>query len=565
MLRTILLLCTLPAAAVLAWLSLSPGGKRAELVIASDPIRSLDPHRVSWADEIQLVGAIFEGLTRVNPRGGPPEPGAAERWDVSADGRAYTFHIRPDARWSNGEPLTAGDFRWAWLRALDPASEAPYASLLFVLEGAEPHYVALARPAAPDRAARAVAVDALDARTLRVRLRAPCPYFPELLAMPVFAPLYPPLLEKLAYRDGRVLSQTRHLWTRPENIVCNGAFVPADWRFKQRVLLRRNPHYWDAANVGLRSIEALFAGGNTALVAYETGRVDLVRGLDLDAARGLKAARDAGWRLDFHVNDRFATFFLRVNCRRPPLADNPDLRKALSLAIDREELCTHVLAMGESPALTYVPRNAAARMQWQVDGATAAYEPPPGLGAGLPRDERLALAREHLRRSGFTPETLRPIELAYTAEPAPLRRACEAVQAMWERNLGIRVTLAVLGATELNERIQKLDYDVVRANWFGDYFDPGTFLDMFVTGGGRNLTGWSDPRYDAAIAAAAVEGDIRARLGLLREAERILCEEELPIIPLFTMRGTALLRERFAGVTLDMQVVVPVHRLRVTP
>lgn len=563
MLRTILLLCTLPAAAVLAWLSLSPGAKRADLVVASDPIRSLDPHRVSWADEIQLVGAIFEGLTRVSPHGGPPEPGVAERWDVSPDGRLYTFHLRADARWSNGEPVTARDFRWAWLRALDPASEAPYAGLLFVIEGAEARYRALASRRMPEVEPAAVAVEALDERTLRVRLRAPCAYFLELLAMPVFAPVYPPLLEKLAYREGRVLAATRHLWTRPENIVCNGPFLPADWLFKQRVLLRRNPRYWDVSNIALGSIEVLFVGGNTALVAYETGRVDFVRGLDLDAARGLKVASDAGRRRDFQVSDRFATFFLRVNCRRSPLAENPDLRKALSLAIDREELCAHVLAMGESPAYTLVPRNAAARMQWQRNGATVGYEPPAGLGAGLPRDERLALAREHLRRSGFTPETLRPIELACTAEPVPLRRACEAVQAMWERNLGIRVTLAVLGATELNERIQKLDYDVVRGNWFGDYFDPSTFLDLFVAGGGRNLTGWGDPRYDEAIAAAAVEGDIRKRLAVLREAERILCEEALPIIPLFTMRGTALLRERFSGVTLDMQVVAPVHRLRV--
>ncbi|MBW7904360.1 MAG: peptide ABC transporter substrate-binding protein [Phycisphaerae bacterium] len=540
-----------PALAMLLWLALGRVEPRADFVVAGDQVRTIDPHRASFADELAIAGALFEGLTRLNERTFLPEPGAAERWETCEDGRRYVFHLRPEARWSNGEPLLAEHFVRAWEYVLDPACEAQYAAALFVIDGAEAYYRAAGGVERPP--AETLGVRAIDARTLELRLAAPCPYLLEILSFPIFAPVYPPLLERFVYRDGRVLRGTRHLWLRPEHIVGNGAFRLVKWDFKERFLLARNEHYWDRDVCDVETIEFYLApSGNAAQIAYETGRVDMLRGLDAEVALELRRQQETGRRRDFRLGDRFATFFLRVNCRRPPL-DDADLRRALALAIDKDELCRHVMGLGEQPADHYVP--------WHLLAGGAAA-PPAGLGMGLSRAARLTEARRLLSRSrlGATGGG-RPLELAYAPEPAAFRRVCEAVAEMWRRDLGLRVELRALEPRVLSERIRRLDYDVVRSNWFGDYSDPMTFLDMFTSHGAQNRTGWADAEYDALIAAAAREPVAARRIELLQAAERRLCLEELPIIPLFFMRGNALLNPRFE--LADSQRGVPqFHRVR---
>jgi oligopeptide transport system substrate-binding protein len=565
--RTLLVLILSLTVGTLLWLTASPEARRADFVVASDQIRLIDPHRVSFQDEMQLTAALFEGLTRLAPGTLEPEPGAAASWEVSPDGLDYTFHLRPEARWSNGQPLVAGDFRWAWLRVLDPANECQYAALLFCIAGAETYYrsrLSGAQNAAPPAPAESVGIEAPDARTLRVRLAVPTPWFLELLAMPVLAPVWPPLLERFAYREGVVLRSTRHLWTRPEHLVCNGPFRLEQWDFKRRLLLRRNPHYWDPDAVHVETIEVyLSSNANAALIAYETGRVDLVRGLEAEVARRLQRDQAAGRRRDLHIGDRFATFFFRVNCARPPLND-ARLRKALSLAIDRVQICEHVLGLGETPAETYVPRGALPLLaRRSADGAPVRYEPPAGLGAGLSHAERVALARKLLAESGFDRLAAgRPIEIAFAPEPAQFRRVAEAVQEMWQRDLGLRVELRAIEAKVLSERIRRLDYDLARSNWFGDYLDPASFLEMFTSLSGQNRTGWACAEYDRLIAQAAGETDSARRFSLLREAERILCEEELPILPVYFMRGNFLLRPGFTGLEDNLRGVLPIHRVQ---
>ncbi|MBK8915754.1 MAG: peptide ABC transporter substrate-binding protein [Phycisphaerales bacterium] len=552
-------------AVLLAWLGLRAQTERAEFVVASDEEpRTIDPHRVSLLGEIQIANACWEGLTRLNPETFLPEPAVAEKWDFDAESLTYVFHLRETARWSNGEPLTAEHFRYSWLRSLDPRLGGQYYALLLTLRGAAEYYQSRANDdPADDLPATTVGVEALDERTLRVVLARPCAYFLDLTSFATLYPVYPPGIEHWRGANGRIPQRQAHLWTRPEHIVCNGAFVPQRWEFKKRVLLRANAHYWDSASIGVRSIEFYSAAdANAALLAYETGRVDFVRSIPKTTARALYADQQAGRRADLHSGPRFATFFFRVNCSRPPLND-AELRKALWLAMDRETLADKVMGMGEQPAYTYVPRASVPDMPRRTaDGRTVLYQPPAGLGAGLTAEQREALAREHLARSAYAKEGMRrPIEIMYAPFP-DYQRVAESVQSMWERVLKIPVALRVQEAKVLSSEVRNLRYDVVRSDWYGDYMDPGTFLDMFSTGNGQNRTGWSHPRYDELIAAAAEERDDERRYALFAEAERILCEEQAPIIPLFVRSGAFLLNPAFEGLRDNVQESFPVHRVR---
>ncbi len=548
--------------ALLLYLHLGEAEPRADFVVAADVLRTVDPARVSWLDEIQVTNALFEGLTRLDPVNYQPEPAVADRWDISADRRVYTFHLRPEARWSNGDPLLAEHFRFAWLRVLDPRCESQYAFLLFVIRGAQHYYRSrLDDDPSNDAPPESVGIAAPDAHTLVVTLETPCPYFLDLTSFPTLAPVYPPLIERYARRDGRVLRSTRHLWTRPGNIVCNGAFVLDRWEFKRRLLLTRNPFYWDSRHIAIDTLEIFTtADPGVGLLAYETGRIDLVMGLDPEVARVLYQRQQAGQRPDFHLSPRFATYFLRINCRREPL-DDANLRKALALAIDKQAICTQVLGLGQMPADTYVPVGAIEQMgRSTADGGVIYYQPPAGLGAGLSYEQRVALARQYLARSRYDPA--RPLEILYAPDPPRQRRISEAIQAMWEQALGLRVELRVQERKVLSARIRNLDYDIVRSDWYGDYMDPGTFLDMFTSDSGQNRTGWSNPRYDELIALAARESDNARRYELLAEAEAILCEQELPIIPLFFKTGNFLLRTRFTGLHDNLRDVLPIHRVQ---
>ncbi len=559
----VFLLCVL-LAALGTWATFDPGAKPADFVIASTEPRTVDPHRVSWVSEVQLAQAMFEGLTRLNDQTFLPEPAVATHWEFDAEQRAYNFHLRADARWSNGQPVTAEDFRYSWLRVLDPRTEAQYASLMVFIRGAEEYYRSrLNDDAGDDVPADAVGIEALDPATLRVTLARPCSYFLELTAFIAFAPVHRASVERFSGGDGHVGRGGAQEWTRPGNMVSNGPFLVAEWGFKRSIRLTRNPHYWDTASIGIDSIEALHTpDASASLVAYQTGRVHLISPVERLVAERLQTEQASGRRSDFHAGDRFATFFYRVNCRRPPL-DSADFRKALSLAIDREAICTQLLRTGETPALHYVAPSGLALMERTgAQGQRVRYSPPAGLGAGLSRAERVALAREHLRRSGVgSAAAVRPIRILFPGE-AEQRLLAEAIQQMWQRDLGIRVELQVTEPKVISTRIRSLDYDVARSNWFGDYLDPSTFLEMFQTDSGNNRTGWSNAEYDRLVSAATHEPDDAERYRLLAAAERILVEEELPILPVYFRRGGFLLSPRFEGLADNVKDVLFIHRVR---
>jgi len=460
---------------------------------------SLDPAVITGQLEGRLVSSLFEGLTARDPTGSIV-PGVAERWEISLDGRQYLFHLRSDARWSNGDPVTAYDFADSWKRTLLPQTAAEYAYQLYYIENAE----AFNAGKLPDF--NQVGVHALDDQRLEVRLTNPTPFFLDLCAFPTLMPVHMKTIQKYGEDE----------WIKPGHIVSNGPYTLEQWRINQRVRLLANPFYWDRANVGLNRIDALPTdNANTAFNLYSSGAADLTLDKNLIPAMLLDALRG---RPDFHSSPFLGTYFYRFNVTRPPL-NNPLVRQAIALAIDKKRIVEKVTRAGEPVADHFVPPG------------IHNYESPACLGHNP--DE----ARELLRKAGYPGGKGFPtISLLY-ADQSIAKGVATEVQDMLHKELGITVQLAQQEWKVYLNSMSQLDYDIAASSWLGDYNDPNTFLDMFVTGGGNNRTGWSNARYDGLIQQAAKEVDVEKRKIILQEAEGLLCRDEAPIAPVYFYVG----------------------------
>lgn len=457
-------------------------------------VQTLDPALMTGQPEHRIANAIFEGLTARSPDGATIVPGVAESWEISPDGLRYTFRLR-DCVWSDGTPLTADDFIYSWRRVLDPSMGAAYyAYQLFYIRGAEEFNAGVLNDFSR------VGVRAPDPRTLVVELKSPMPFF---LYLTSFYTLFP-VNRACVERHG-------DLWTRPGKIVSNGPFVLAEWITSRRIRLVRNPRYWDRDRVRLSTIDALpTENESTAFNLYLTGGADWVDGAGIP----LHLVDLLRTRPDFHKTTILVTYFYRFNVTRPPI-DDPRVRKALALAADKKRITEKILRAGQLPATTLVPPS------------MPRYRPPEGLGYD-PAEARRLLAEAGYPGGERFPET----RILFNTSEAHKQIAVE-MQAIWKENLGIQVELENQEwGTYLNSE-SALDYWISRAGWVADYPDPNTFLDMFVTGGGNNRTGWGNARYDELIAAAGGERDEKRRMDLLREAERILVVDEVPILPIY--------------------------------
>lgn len=471
------------------------GGERADFTFENGAdIQTLDPALMTGQPEHRIANAIFEGLTARAADGTGIVPGVASSWEVSPDGLRYTFHLR-ECLWSDGTAVTADDFVYSWRRALDPSMGAAYyAYQLFHIRGAEDFNAGGLKDFSR------VGVRAADPRTLVVELRAPTPFF---LYLASFFTLFP-VNRACVERHGE-------LWTRPGKIVGNGPFILREWAPSRRIRLARNPLYWDRANVRLATVDALpTENEGTAFNMYMTGEADWVDG----AGVPLHLIDLLRHRPDFHKTTILVTYFYRFNTTRPPL-DDPRVRKALNLAADKRRIVDKILRAGQIPAPSLVPPSM------------------PGyrFSDGLQYDP--AAARRLLADAGYPGGDGFPrASILFNTSEAHKQIAVE-MQAIWKENLGIHLDLENQEwGTYLNTE-SSLDYWISRGGWVADYPDPNTFLDMFVTGGGNNRTGWGSPRYDALIAAAGRERDEGRRMGLFREAERILVVDEMPIMPVY--------------------------------
>jgi len=495
---------------------------RADLVFINgvEP-ESLDPAIITGQAEGRLATALFEGLMRYNAAG-EAEPGVASIYTLSEDGLTYTFTIRENARWSNGDPVTAHDFVASWERTLSPKTASSYAYMLYAIRGAE------AFNNAESSDFSTVGVRTTDDRTLVVELTSPTSFFRSICAFVTLLPVHQPTVEK--FGDD---------WIKPGNIVGNGPFVLESWRLNDHIRLRRNPMYWDYENVKLETIEVLpITNANVAFNMFLSGRADLIMDKSLVPVSLVQELRK---RPDFHSAPFLGNYFLRFNVTRPPFNDER-VRRALALVVDKSLLTERVTGLGEIPAYSLVPPG------------TAGYQPPPGLERNL--DE----ARRLLAEAGFPGGEGFPVVSYLFPEVAINENIAIELQQMWKQELGIDITLRKQEWKVYLNSLSQLDYDIGRSSWVGDYNDPNTFLDMFVTDGGNNRTGWSDPEYDAWISEAARTLNPTERFALFEKAERRLISEALPIVPLYYYVGVQIYdSEKIGGIQPN---VLDEHPLR---
>jgi oligopeptide transport system substrate-binding protein len=465
---------------------------------------SLDPALITAQPDTRLVLALFAGLTRNDPKTGAATPDLAASWEISPDGKTYLFHLRPNLRWSTGEPLTAGDVVYSWRRVLDPATAATYAGQLFFLRGAEDFNAGKSHDPA------SVGVSAPNPLTLRVELANPTPFFLDLCASQIYSVV-----------PARAIGKYGDRWIKRQPVPVSGAYQLDFWRINDKIRFRRNPNYWDAANTRTELVDVYPIGSDkAALNLYQAGQVDIVWDKELVPSELVDLLLQ---RPDFHRFDYLGTYFIRFNVTRKPF-DDPRVRRALALAIDKRRLVGRITRGGERPAGNMTPPG------------IPNYSPPDGLGYDP------ALARRLLAQAGYPDGRGFPVfHYLYNAAAGGGAKTHEKIgvelKEMWRKELGLTVELQSMESKIYWATMDALDYETCRSSWVGDYDDPNTFLDLFMSANGNNRTGWKNARYDGLLARANSERNVPARMALLRQAETLLTAEELPVIPLFFYAG----------------------------
>ncbi|HEY4233300.1 MAG TPA: peptide ABC transporter substrate-binding protein [Lacipirellulaceae bacterium] len=547
-------------------------------------LKSLDPHNVTGEPEHRILESIFEGLTRLDPKTLKPLPGVAESWDISPDKKVYTFHLRKDAVWSNGEPVTAQDFVYSGRRFLDPLTAAEYAYQAWYIKNARRYSLGAAgiepgdpvevelneRPAGALPYARGelvlgtlkrvegeekdrTFVVEVDGRERRFRVGdrgdeaqgiEPCRQvlldFREVgvraiddhtLETTLENPT-PYWLDLLIYHALLPVNQKcvetygSPRWTDPEHIVTNGAFRIALRRIRDRIRLTKSDNYWDREYVKLGVIDALAITSQVTMFnLFETGKADWITDPPAIVLREL--LKPGRTREFLNPKPMLCTYYYLINTTRKPL-DDVRVRRALARSINRREITGTALAAGEVPAYSLVPPG--------IPG----YDPPT-LGK-----EDVPEARQLLAEAGYPDGRGFPkLEILYNTHEAH-QTIAQLVRKQWEQNLGITVDTRNEEWGSYLASVRQMEYWVARRAWVGDYLDPNTFLGMFVTGGEDNSTGWSNAEYDGLIAAARAEVDEEKRLEILRRAERILMDE-VPIIPMYHYVGKNLVKPYVRG------------------
>ena len=478
------------------------------LTVGSEP-RTLDPQEAQGVTEHHIIMAMIEGLVAPSiDDQSKVVPGMADRWEHNEDYSVWTFHIGEDRKWSNGDPVTAQDFVFSYKRMLTASFGAQYSENLFILKGAEDYY----RGKITDF--DQVGVKALDPHTLRIELVGPTPYLLSLVQHDSWLPVNPKAILSFGNIDTRDSK-----WTRAENYIANGPFKMKSWRPNDVIEVVRNPLYWDAANVKLNGINFFSIENlNTAERAFQAGQLHKTDQVPLDKVPYYRRTRPELIRIDPYEG----VYFYRINIARKPL-DNPKVRLALNLAVDRDAIVKNILREDQKPATGYTP---------------------PGMGDYQPLDKMHydpERARQLLAEAGYPNGKGFPKFTIHFNTLESHRAIAEAIQQMWKEELNIDVGLENQEWKVYLDTQNNKNYDISRSAWIGDFMDPVTFLSMWTTGNGNNNTNWGNPKFDAFIEQAARTGDPKARLEILHQAEDLFLSEA-PIVLVYWYTNAYLLQ-----------------------
>ncbi|MBP1763510.1 MAG: oppA 2 [Firmicutes bacterium] len=483
--------------------------------------QTLDPRKSTGLPEANIEAQTFEGLTTIGPND-QPIPAVAEAWTVSEDGLHYRFFLRKNARWSNGDPVTAADFEYAWKSALNPSLASEYAYQLYYLKNGEAYNKGLV---AEDQ----IGVRAIDPYILEVHLEQPTAYFLSLAAFHTYYPVHSQTV------------QNNDRWaTEPKTLIGNGPFKITNWIHNSKIEFSRNDFYWDASRVKMKGLEFILTESSAAeLSMFENGQIDMGENIPVsEYPRLLKMGV-------LKINPFLGTYFFCFNTTKPPL-DDPKVRKALSLAINREALIQHVTKGEQKPALAWVPyglADAEAAADFRI------------VGGNYLNDNDIAAARRLLADAGYPDgRGLPSITLLYNTNEMH-KAIAEAVQEMWKKNLGVTVTLTNQEwKVFLNSR-HKGDYQIARHGWIGDYADPMTFIDMFMSDSGNNDAQYRNPDYDRLVRAAKLASDPAVRMQTMHAAEQMLFDDAV-IAPVYFYTRPLLIRPNIKGVLHSVLGVV---------
>jgi oligopeptide transport system substrate-binding protein len=474
--------------------------------------QTLDPHLAEGIPASNILRDLFEGLTTEAPNG-EIIPGAASGWNISRDGLIYTFYLRRDGAWSNGDALTAEDFVFSMRRSADPATASNYGNMLYPIKHAQ-------EVLAGELETEDLGVVSLDRFTLQITLNDPTPYFLTLLAHSSLYPVHRPSLEEHGSR-----------FSRPGNLVSNGAFMLEDWAVRSHIDLARNPHYHGEDQVILDRVRYLpIEDESTEVKTFRAGEMHWTFEVPNNQFNWLREH----YADELVVSPWLGSYFFGFNVLREPFIDRPELRRALNLAVDREVLTSKVTQFGELPSYNLVP-----------PGVTD-YTPAIPEYEEWTQDEREEEARRLYALAGYSEAKPLRVEIRYNTSENH-KKVALAIASMWKQTLGVFATLVnEEWKVFLQNRDQELVTEVFRAGWIGDYNDPYSFLSLFHTGHGLNDYGYSNSTVDTLLEEISHERIPARRERMMQEAERIILEDQ-PILPVYTYVTRRLVDSRIRG------------------
>lgn len=455
--------------------------------------KSIDPGLLTDQSGIAVNSLVSEGLTRQG-KDGTPEPGLAEKWDVSEDGLTWTFHLRENIKWSSGEPVTADDFKFAWLRVLEPATASEYAYMLHYIKGGQAYNEGKGKK-------EDVGINVIDSRTLEVKLERPTAYFASLAASPTYAPIR----EKFFDEKGKNFA------LEADAMEYSGPYKIKNWKHDSNFIMVKNENYWNKDHIKIDEVEMVLVADSTAeLNAFNNGEIELIR---LTAEQYKRYEKDP--RVNVFRNN--SVWYLEYNMENKFLA-NKKIRQALTLAVDKEEMANTIVKGTGEAAYGIVPTG------FPGESKTFREE----NGDSYPKynpEEAKRLYKEGLAELGVT--ELPELSLIIN-EAGNNKKIAEYVQEKIRTNLGANIRIEPIPFKEKMARLQQKDFEIVLSGWGSDYADPMTYIDLFVTNGGNNHSSYSNPKYDELIKTANNSSDNKVRMQAMRDAEKIL-GDDMPV------------------------------------